>query len=115
MPRSPGVSMLVYSLQEAAASLVRGGRAAAMSMGTIATAFLALGGFMLVTGNLQRVVQQWMESAEVSVYLRDDVSREDQAAIESALRSRAGVVGVDYLSKDAALGRFTSDFPSSPT
>ena len=45
-----------------------------MSMGTIAIAFLALGGFLLITSNLQRFVQQWMESAELSVFLRDDIA-----------------------------------------
>jgi len=105
------VSMLAYSFEEALASLVRGGRAAVMSMGTIATAFLALGGFLLVTGNLQRVVQQWMESAEVSVFLRDDASEAARAAVESALGTRPGVVEVAYLSKEDALSRFRTDFP----
>ncbi|HQZ39015.1 MAG TPA: ABC transporter permease [Vicinamibacterales bacterium] len=103
--------MLAYSFEEALASLVRGGRAAVMSMGTIATAFLALGGFLLVTGNLQRVVQQWMESAEVSVFLRDDASEAARAAVESALGTRPGVVEVAYLSKEDALSRFRTDFP----
>lgn len=105
------MTMLAYSVQEAVASLVRGGRAAAMSMGTIATAFLALGGFLLVTGNLQQMVQQWMESAEVSVFLRDDVSDAARAALGTLLDDRPGVVEVAYLSKDAALQRFTADFP----
>lgn len=105
------MSMLAYSFEEALASLVRGGRAAVMSMGTIATAFLALGGFLLVTGNLQRVVQQWMESAEVSVFLRDDASEAARAAVESALGTRPGVVEVAYLSKEDALSRFRTDFP----
>ncbi|MCC7241683.1 MAG: ABC transporter permease [Acidobacteria bacterium] len=105
------MSMLAYSFEEALASLVRGGRAAVMSMGTIATAFLALGGFLLVTGNLQRVVQQWMESAEVSVFLRDDASEAARAAVESTLGTRPGVVEVAYLSKEEALSRFRTDFP----
>lgn len=103
--------MLAYSFEEALASLVRGGRAAAMSMGTIATAFLALGGFLLITGNLQSVVQQWMESAELSVFLRDDVSDEARTALETLLGERPGIVEVAYVSKEAALDRFRADFP----
>lgn len=103
--------MLAYGFEEALASLVRGGRAAAMSMGTIATAFLALGGFLLITGNLQRIVQQWMESAEVSVFLRDDVTERARASLETALDGRPGVVEVAYLSKEHALERFRTDFP----
>jgi len=103
--------MLNYSFEEALSSLVRGGRAAAMSMGTIATAFLALGGFLLVTGNLQRVVRQWTESAEVSVFLRDDVSEATRTTLQTSLHDRPGVVEVAYLSKEEALERFRADFP----
>lgn len=103
--------MLRYSVEEALASLWRGGRAAAMSMGTIAIAFLALGGFLLISANLQRMVQRWMESAEVSVYLRDDITTQSRAAIEGRLKEEASVLQVDYITKDQALERFQADFP----
>ncbi len=103
--------MLRYSLDEARASLWRGGRAAAMSMGTISIAFLALGGFLLMSANLQRVVQRWMESAEVSVFLRDDIAAESRAAIEQHLKAEAAALNVDYLTKEQALDRFQADFP----
>ena len=41
-----------------------------MSIGTIAIAFLTLGGFLLIAVNLQRVVERWASAAEMSVYLR---------------------------------------------
>jgi cell division transport system permease protein len=104
-------SLLVYALQEAVASLRRGGRGALMSMGTIAIAFVALGGFMLLTANLQRFVQQWMEAAEVSVFLRDDLTEPSRATIERVLREDAAVERVDFVSKDEALTRFRSGFP----
>jgi cell division transport system permease protein len=105
------VSVLAYAFQEARASLVRGGRGALMSVGTIAIAFLALGGFLLVTANLQRFVQQWMESAELSVYLRDDIAEGARETVRARLAEDAAVLNVDYLTKDAALERFRADFP----
>jgi cell division transport system permease protein len=105
------VSVLAYAFQEARASLVRGGRGALMSVGTIAIAFLALGGFLLVTANLQRFVQQWMESAELSVYLRDDIAEGERETVRARLAEHAAVLNVDYLTKDAALERFRADFP----
>lgn len=103
--------MLRYAFEEAGASLVRGGRGAAMSVGTIAIAFLALGGFLLVTSNLQRMVQQWMESAEVSVFLRDDATPEEREAVRARLEADPAVLQVDALTKEAALDRFRADFP----
>jgi cell division transport system permease protein len=105
------VSVLAYAFQEARASVIRGGRGALMSIGTIAIAFLALGGFLLVTANLQRFVQQWMESAELSVYLRDDIQEGERETVRARLAGDAAVLQVDYLTKDAALERFRSDFP----
>jgi cell division transport system permease protein len=105
------VTVVAYAFQEARASLIRGGRGALMSVGTIAIAFLALGGFLLVTTNLQRFVQQWMESAELSVYLRDDIAEVEREAVRARLAGDAAVLSVDYLSKDAALERFGTDFP----
>lgn len=105
------MSLLVYAFQEARASLVRGGRGALMSVGTIAIAFLALGGFLLVTANLQRYVQQWMASAELSVFLRDEIDEQEREAVRTRLASEAAVLRVDYLTKEAALERFRADFP----
>jgi cell division transport system permease protein len=103
--------LLTFAFEEARASLIRGGRGALMSVGTIAIAFLALGGFLLVTTNLQRFVRQWMESAEFSVFLRDDIQDPEREAVRTRLSGDAGVQSVDYLSKAAALERFRTDFP----
>ncbi len=103
--------MVRYSFEEALASLWRGGRAAAMSMGTISIAFLALGGFLLISANLQRMVQRWMESAEVSVFLRDDIAEDARAAIAQHLKAEAAALQVDYVTKEQALDRFEADFP----
>lgn len=105
------MSVLTYAFQEARASLVRGGRGALMSVGTIAIAFLALGGFLMVTTNLQRYVQQWMESAELSVFLRDDITDGEREAVRARLTGDAAVLSVDHLTKEAALDRFRADFP----
>jgi cell division transport system permease protein len=82
-----------------------------MSIGTIAIAFLALGGFLLVTANLQRFVQQWMESAELSVFLSDDITDAERDAVQARLASDPAVLRVDHLTKEAALERFRAGFP----
>jgi cell division transport system permease protein len=82
-----------------------------MSVGTIAVAFLTLGGFLLLSANLQRVIQQWMDAAELSVYVTDDSTPEARSAIERLIREHPAVAGVEFVTKDQALQRFKSDFP----
>lgn len=100
-----------YSFEEAFASLRRSGRSALVSIGTIAIAFATLGGFLLVSVNVQDVLDRWLEAAEISVYLADTASDTDRMAVESFLRGRPEVADVEYVSKERALERFRTDFP----
>lgn len=103
--------MIGYAFEEAWASVRRAGRSAAVSIGTIAIAFVTLGGFLLVSVNVQRVLDRWLESAEVSVYLYDDLSDELRTALELYIRQQGAVAAVEYVSKERALERFRADFP----
>src|ERR671910_3816032 len=106
-----GMRAIRYSLQEAFISLRRAARSTAMSIGTVAVAFLTLGGFLLAATNLQRVVEQWASAAEMSVFLRDDIDAEARAQLQADLAAHRAVAGVEYVSKEGALARFKSDFP----
>lgn len=105
------MSALGYAFEEAIATLRRAGRSAAMSVGTIAVAFLTLGGFLLISTNLQSVVQRWATAAEMSVYLRDDLEPATRDALLQELRTHSAVASVEFVAKDQALERFKSDFP----
>lgn len=100
-----------YAFEEAWASVRRAGRSALVSVGTIAIAFLALGGFMLVSVNVQQVLDRWLESAEVSVYLYDDLSEELRNSLDQFIRQQPAVAAVEFVSKERALERFRADFP----
>jgi cell division transport system permease protein len=100
-----------YSLQEATISLRRAARSTIMSIGTVAIAFLTLGGFLLAATNLQRLVDQWASAAEMSVFLRDDIAEATRAALQLELAEHRAVAGVEYVSKENALARFKTDFP----
>jgi cell division transport system permease protein len=100
-----------YAIREAMASLVRAGRSAAMSLGTITIAFLTLGGFLLLSTNLQSLIDVWESAAEMSVYLREDLSEADRQALVDELSAHPAVAGVELLSRDQALERFKADFP----
>ena len=99
-----------YALDEALASLWRGRQSGLLSTATIALALFVLGGFLLVTSNLQRLGAGWSSAAEMSVYLSDEVTPGERGAIESALSPGRVVVAREYVSKDEALTRFRQTF-----
>ena len=105
------MTVVSYAFEEALASLRRSGRSALVSVGTIAIAFITLGGFLLASVNIQDVLDRWLEAAEISVYLHDTATTADRVALEQLLRGRPEVAAVEYVSKERALERFRADFP----
>ncbi len=101
---------LRYALDEAAASLWRGRQSGLLSTGTIAVALFVLGGFLLVTTNLDQLARQWSAAAEMSVYLKDDVTAAERSAIEQRLAPGPTVASREFVSKSDALARFRRTF-----
>jgi len=104
------VRALQYAIEEALASLWRGRRSGLLSTATISLALFVLGAFLVVTANLQSLADQWSHGAELSVYLRDEVTPPQQQAIESALAPGDVVASREFVSKNAALARFKQTF-----
>ena len=101
---------LRYAFGEATASLWRGRQSGLLSTATIALALFVLGGFLIVTANLERLGAEWSSSAEMSVYLKDEVTDEERRAIERALAPSDIVASQEYVSKETALARFKETF-----
>lgn len=101
---------LQYFVDEAIASLRRGFRTALMAVVTIAVAFLVLGGFLVLTTNMERAFARWQEAAEFSIYLDDRATPEQRDAIMKAVQSSGQVAAVDVVTKEQALARFKQSF-----
>ena len=102
---------LKYFLNEAAESLLRSWRSAALAILTITAGLFVLGFFLMVNNNLQRVVGRWSEAAEMSVYLKDDATKEQVQALQALVEQSGLSDQRQYLSKADALARFREDFP----
>jgi cell division transport system permease protein len=63
-----------------------------------------------VTANLDRLGAEWGRSAELSVYLTDDVTAEQRRTIEGTLVPADLVVSHEFVSKSDALARFKQTF-----
>jgi cell division transport system permease protein len=100
-----------YFFTEAAASLWRGRSAAALAVLTIAVGLFVLGLFLALNGNLQRLVGRWTESAELSVYLKDDVNAGQLRLVDDLVAQSGVAAHREYVSKAQAVARFRQDFP----
>jgi cell division transport system permease protein len=76
----------------------------------IALAMSVLGGLLLVTWNVERLLARWTTSAEFSVYLRDDATSEQRGVIEAFVDQSGAAAGREYVSKEQALVRFRTEF-----
>ena len=87
------------------------GSRALLSTATIALALFVLGGFLLVTANLERLGAEWSERRrdvgvpEATTSTRGAAARDRSACSTPARSSR----GREYVSKAEALARFTAD------
>jgi cell division transport system permease protein len=104
-----------YAIEEAALSLWRGRQAGILSTLTIALALFVLGAFLIVTANLDRLGVEWGRAAELSIYLKDDVTKEERRAIEAAVAPDEVIATHEYVSKADALARFKQTFTDLST
>jgi cell division transport system permease protein len=105
------VHALRYFVVEALASLWRGRKAAILSILTIAGGLFVLGFFLGLNTNLQRIVGRWTESAELSVYLKDDADPAQLKVVEELVVQSGLAASREYISKPQAAARFKQDFP----
>ena len=101
---------LKFPCDEAVASLWLGRRSGVLSVITIAAALFLLGALLLVTWNVGQMLEGWAGAGEMSVYLRDDASPGNRAAVDQLLADSNPVAGREYMSKTDALVKFRSDF-----
>ncbi|HEY3220668.1 MAG TPA: permease-like cell division protein FtsX, partial [Gemmatimonadales bacterium] len=101
---------LEYAFREAGLSLWRRRASSLFAVVAIALALVVLGGLLLVTSNVERLITEWSSAAEFSVYLRDDATSEQRGTIEALIDGSGVAFGHEYVSKAQALNRFRRDF-----
>jgi cell division transport system permease protein len=101
---------LSYFFDEAAASVVRGLKTALLATATIAVAFIVLGGFLILTRNLERVFTEWQSAAEFSVYLAETSTQDHRTAIQRTIEASGLAAATEAVSKEEALRRFRANF-----
>lgn len=79
------------------------------SIGVLTVCMLLIGMAYLVGVNVDAMVEYIGDQNEMVVFVQQGLSEEQNAALDSAIRSTPGVVGVTYVSQEEALASY-SDF-----
>ena len=96
--------MVGFLIGEALRDLRRAGRVAVSAIVLITLSLAALGGFWLVSSNLDRAVARWRDRVRIVVYLKREPSSADAAAaLVERVRTTPGVAGVTFIGKAEAL------------
>ena len=66
--------------------------------------------FLLLTSNAGRLIDRWTEAAELSIFLRDDVTSEQLGVVEEVIDRSAVAANREFVSKEEARRRFRRDF-----
>src|SRR3954470_9997108 len=74
----------------------------ALSMFSVAVAFVCLAAALLLVVNVGQIRARWAESGRASVYLRKNATADQVAAIERALKQSEGVTRVRVVSSEDA-------------
>jgi cell division transport system permease protein len=96
----------VGTTRRAHRSFLRQWRLHALSVFSLAVAFVCLGAALLVVTNLRAVQERWAHAGRASVYLRDGASPDDIEALRASLARVPGITAARYVSPGEARSEF---------
>lgn len=102
---------LGYFVREAARMSWRRLRATLASVAGVAVSLAIVTAFLVVSTNIDRLLAEWGEVAEMSVYLSDEITPEQEASLERTLLESGVMLSRNRVSKEEAIERFRRDFP----
>lgn len=85
-------------------------RTAAPAIAIIAVSLVVLGGFMMVSENLNRVLGRWRERGHVQVFMELDASLSERQGVSERIEGSDAVEDFRYVDAEAAAAQFRRDF-----
>jgi cell division transport system permease protein len=105
------IALLRYSIGEASLSLARGWRSSLLAIAIIAAAVFIAGAVLLVSINVDRILERLAATAELTIYLKPGEEAERRAAVAGVLSAHPIVTSSNFVGADAALARFQRELP----
>lgn len=96
----------IGTTRRARRGMLREWRLHALSVFSLAVAFVCLGAALLVLTNLRAIEERWAHAGRASIYLKDSASAEDIEQIKAALTAVPIVTSVRYVSASQARSEF---------
>jgi cell division transport system permease protein len=109
------ISGSIGTTMRARRGMLREWRLHALSVFSLAVAFVCLGAALLVVTNLQAIEERWAHAGRASIYLKDSASQPDIDAFKEALSKVPGVTNVRYVSSGEARAEFGAHEVSNHT
>ncbi len=97
------MKIFLYSFQTAVKNMWREKWINVLTILTIAVGLLILGGFILVTLNLDSTLKRWSKGFGLVVYVVEDLSPEEEGLLSEFFKEDPDVAEVKYISKEHAL------------
>jgi cell division transport system permease protein len=105
------IALLRYSLGEAWLSLLRGWRSSLLAIAIIAAAVFIAGAVVMVSINVQRILERLSATAEITIYLKAGDGQPERDVVAGVLSRHAAVSSSSFVGADAALARFRRELP----
>lgn len=105
------IALLRYSMAEAGLSLLRGWRSSLLAIAIIAAAVFIAGAVLLVSINVERILQRLSATAELTIYLKAGDSEARRGPVADVLAKHPAVSSSNFVGADAALDRFKRELP----
>src|SRR5437899_811428 len=86
--------------------MLREWRLHALSVFSLAVAFVCLGAALLVVTNLRAIEERWAHAGRASIYLKDSATQQDVETFKAALSAVSGITKVRYVSSGQARADF---------
>jgi cell division transport system permease protein len=86
--------------------MLREWRLHALSVFSLAVAFVCLGAALLVLTNLRAIEERWAHAGRASIYLKDNAAAQDVEQLKTALGAVPIVTSVKYISASQARSEF---------
>ena len=96
----------IGTTRRARRGMLREWRLHALSVFSLAVAFVCLGAALLVLTNLRSIEDRWAHAGRASIYLKDNAAAQDVESLKTALGSVPIVTGVKYVSQASARAEF---------
>jgi cell division transport system permease protein len=105
------IALIRYSLGEAFLSLLRGWRSSLLAIAIIAAAVFIAGAVVMVSINVQRILERLSATAEITIYLKPGDGQRERDVVTAVLSRQPAVTSSSFVGADAALARFRRELP----